>query len=230
MADPVSIARRRVAIVALVVVVAAGALVLWPTRGRQSPPAAMAAGERQAPAPSASIGAGVASPAAPARADAASTPSRSHDAAGARAAALSLVEFNERLVGMDEGPALDARRAMAASGAADALVEQLRSKLAELRQGWPKGTLTYWVAPLATRVTGGGDAFTAEVWYVGVVAARGVPTYEEWNTETYRLVWERDDWRMASLATSAGPRPDPSRQAVATSAELEARLVGFGSL
>ena len=230
MAAAVSQARRRAIVLAVVTVVAVGALVLWPTRGRQSPPTAAAAQGSQAPAPSATVGAGAASPAAPARAAAPSAAGRSHDAAGARAAALSLVEFNEQLVQMDEGPALDARRAMSASGAADALVEQLRAKLVQLRQGWPKGTLTYWVAPLAARVTGAGDAFTAEVWYVGVVAARGVPTYEEWNTETYRLVWERDDWRMASLATTVGPRPDPSRQPVATAAELDARLAGFGSL
>lgn len=156
---------------------------------------------------------------------------RTRDAAGARAAALAFVELNEQLVEMDDRAALEARRGVSATGAADALAEALASKLRRLRERWPTGTLSYRVAPLAVRVRpDGADAFMADVWHVGVVAGRNLATYEEWNTETYRLVWERDDWRMASEATMAGPRPEPSRQPRASSAEIEARLAGFESV
>jgi hypothetical protein len=211
-------------VTAVVVVV----LVVWPTQGHQRP-ATAAAGGRQASAPA--VGAGEAAPPAASARAAIPGPARTRDAAGARAAGVAMVEFNEQLVALDDQAALDARRAMSASGAADALVEQLRAKLAQLRQGWPKGTLTYRVAPLAVRAsTDGADAFKVDVWYVGVVAGRTIPTYEEWNTESYRLVWERDDWRMASLATTPGPRPDPTRQPQASSAEIDARLAGFESV
>ena len=225
MSASVTAARRRALVVLVITAVVVVGLVVWPTQGHQSP--AATAGGRQAPA--SAVGTGEEAPSA-VFARTASVPETTHsrDAAGARAAALALVEFGEQLVALDDQAALDARRSMSASGAADALVEQLRAELAELRRGWPKGTLSYRVAPLAVRVApAGADAFKVDVWYVGVVAGRNIPTYEEWNTETLRLVWERDDWRMTSLATTPGPRPTPSRQAQATAAELDARLAGF---
>lgn len=227
MSSSVAAARRRALVVVVVTAAVVVALVVWPTQGHQ-PPATAAAGGRLASAPVDGAGEAV-PPAASARAATAPGPSR--DAAGARAAALAMVEFSEQLVALDEGAALDARRSMSSTGAADALAEQLRAELAELRRGWPKGTLTYRVAPLAVRVApAGADAFKVDVWYVGVVAGRNIPTYEDWKTDTLRLVWERDDWRMASLTTTPGPRPAPSRQAQATAAELDARLAGFETI
>ena len=63
-----------------------------------------------------------------------------------------------------------------------------------------------------------------------MVAGRGLPTYEEWVTQSYRLVWERDDWRIARETETAGPRPEPGRQSPAGAGELEARLAGFEAL
>ena len=150
------------------------------------------------------------------------------DAAGARAAGLAFTRLNEELVGMEEARALAARRAMASHLTADALVEELRADLARLRRGWPQGTLTYRVVPLGVRVKETGpDAMRVDVWYLGVVAGRGLETYEEWTTDTYHLVWERGDWRVAALSDSPGPRPAPGRQPTSSSAEIEARLTGF---
>ena len=121
-----------------------------------------------------------------------------------------------------------AKRAMASSASADQLVAAMTSKLATLRKVWPVGAITYRVAPLAVRVRmDGPDAASADVWYVGVVAGRGIPTYEEWVTQSFTLVWERDDWRIAAESDAPGPRPDPGRQSPATPAELDARLAGF---
>ncbi len=151
-----------------------------------------------------------------------------HDAGGAKAAAASFAEAYGTLVALDEAGAVAAKRTMATTAAADQLVGDMRGKLAALRRVWPVGAITYRVAPLAVRIRmDGADAASADVWYVGVVAGKGLPTYEEWVTETYRLVWERNDWHMASDVEAAGPRPDPGRQAPATAAELDARLVGF---
>ena len=150
------------------------------------------------------------------------------DAAGARAAGTSFTRLNEALVQMSEPEAAAAWRAMSAQAAADQLVAEVGARLASLRQRWPRGQLSYRVAPLAVRVAEiAPDDMEVAVWYVGVVAARGLPTYEEWLTDTYRLVWERDDWRVASLVDTAGPRPAPGTQEPASPAEIEARLAGF---
>jgi hypothetical protein len=213
----------------VITVVVVGALVVWPTQGRQS--LTTTTGGRQAPASTVGAGTEAASAAASARPGTLASPERTRDADGARAAALELVELNERIVELDDQAALDARREVSTSGAADALVEQLRTELTRLRKDFPTGSITYRVAPLAVRVNADGhDAFKADVWYVGVVAARELPTYEEWTTESYRLVWERDAWRLASVASTPGPRPDPSRQPQASSTELAARLAGFDTV
>lgn len=156
---------------------------------------------------------------------------RTHDIAGARNAALACVRALADLVAMEEADAVAIQRAMASADAAETLVADLRVRLANLRRTWPTGSLTYRVAPLATRVVAdGADAATVDVWYVGVVAGARLATYEEWVTETYRLVWEGDDWRVAAHSSAPGPRPDPGAQAPATAPEVEARLSGFEAL
>jgi hypothetical protein len=151
-----------------------------------------------------------------------------HDAGGAKAAAATFAQAYGTLVALDEAGAVAAKRAMASTAAAPGLVAAMQAKLATLRRVWPVGAISYRVAPLAVRVRmEGPDAATADVWYVGVVAGRGIPTYEEWVTQSFELVWERDDWRIAAERDSRGPRPAPGRQSPATPAELDSRLAGF---
>ncbi len=150
------------------------------------------------------------------------------DRAGAVAAAISFVRLNQALVEMSEPAAEAARRAMATEEAADALAEDVATRLREIRARWPRGSLRYRVAPLAVRaVEAGPGAMDVDVWYVGVVGGAQLPTYEEWVTESYRLVRQRGDWRVAALSESPGPRPDPGPQQAASAAELEALLAGF---
>ncbi len=152
----------------------------------------------------------------------------SPDRAGAVAAAISFVRLNQALVEMSEPAAEAARRAMATEEAADALAEDVVIRLREIRERWPRGSLRYRVAPLAVRaVEAGPGAMDVDVWYVGVVAGPQLPTYEEWVTESYRLVHQRGDWRVAALSESPGPRPQPGPQQPASAAELEALLAGF---
>ena len=150
------------------------------------------------------------------------------DAAGARAAGVAFARLNERLVGLDPDTAGAAWRAMAAQAAAEALVADVVARLARLRETWPPGTLTYRVAPLAVRATpASATEFDVDVWYVGVVAGAGIATYEEWVTDSYRLVWERHDWRVAAFSDAPGPRPAPGYQPADDPVGLEARLLGF---
>lgn len=150
------------------------------------------------------------------------------DLDGARSAGISFARLNEALVLMSPEHAAAAWRAMAAEASTDQLVADVAARLSTLRERWPVGSLTYRVAPLAVRVseTEAGQMEVA-VWYVGVVAAVGQPTYEEWVTDTYRLVWEDGDWRVAAFSDTPGPRPDPGNQRVSAAPEMEARLAGF---
>lgn len=151
-----------------------------------------------------------------------------HGAAGAMAAGVAFARLNESLVQLDADEAGAAWRAMAAEAPTDALVANVQARLARLRETWPPGTLTYRVAPLAVRAAEvSADEFNVDVWYVGVVAGAGIPTYEERVTDSYRLVWERDDWRVAAFSDTPGPRPAPGYQPVDGPAALEARLAGF---
>lgn len=151
-----------------------------------------------------------------------------HSSAGAEAAALEFVAVAGPLVAMDEAAALEAQRTMAASGAAEALVSSLKSQLAAMRQGFA-GPVTYRVAPVATSVAPAGpDEVAVAVWYVGVVTAAGVLPYEDWRTVRYRLIWERDDWRVAAEEDTRGPRPATLPGDEPTDGqELEAALTGF---
>lgn len=150
------------------------------------------------------------------------------DADGARSAGISFARLNEALVLMSPEHAAAAWRAMAAEASVEQLVADVAARLSTLRQRWPVGSLTYRVAPLAVRVSESeAGQMEVAVWYVGVVAAAGQPTYEEWVTDTYRLVWERGDWRVAAFFDTPGPRPDPGSQRVNSAPEIEARLARF---
>lgn len=193
-----------------------------------SQPAAQAGGADSAPAPP--VGAGVVEGGRlrPDHAAPANRSPYSPDEGGARAAAVDFTLLAEDLLAMDERGAVWARREIAAAGTADRQVAQLQAELRALQERWPPGTLTYRVAPLATRATADRDGgYRVDVWYVGIVSGRGFDTYAEWITDTYDLVWERDSWRIAAMSETDGPRPAPARQAVASAAEFEARLDGF---
>lgn len=151
-----------------------------------------------------------------------------HDRGGAVAAAVTFARFNEDLVAMSVEEAIAARRAMASGRSGDVLAEIIAAELGEFRDAWPVGELTYRVAPMAVRVDEAGPELAlVDVWFVGVVAGRNLATYEEWITETYRLVWERDDWRVDAISETAGPRPEVGHQEPASAAEMSALLDGF---
>lgn len=216
--------------IAALVVGAAGCGQPRSQSARRPPPTAVSAATATAPG---GLGVVSASPALPGSAgpttvvDGAPMGYR-HNLAGAKAAAVSFTRLNQSLVQMGEPAVAAAWRAMSAEAAAEALVADVRNRLGEIRRTWPAGTLSYRVAPLAVRATEQSpDQFTVDVWYVGVVAGRNLATYEEWITDTYRLVWEREDWRVAAFADVPGPRPEPGAQEPDSAPEIEGFLAGF---
>ncbi|MBW3613711.1 MAG: hypothetical protein KY439_00150 [Actinobacteria bacterium] len=151
-----------------------------------------------------------------------------HSPAGAKAAAVEFTAAAGALVAMDEADALEAQATMAAAAAAEELVASLRDQLRELRESFA-GPVTYRVAPVATRLSPvSADEVAVAVWYVGVVVVADLGPYEDWRTVRYRLVWERDDWRVAAESDTRGPRPTAPPGAEPTPpAEFAAALAGF---
>ena len=153
-----------------------------------------------------------------------------HSPAGAEAAAVGFLRLDSALVGMSDEAASAAKRVIASSGAAEALVADVVAKLGALRKGYPGGATLYRIGVLASRVSPANpDRVRVELWHVGVISPPAAMPYEEWATQRYELVWERDDWRVAGEASTPGPRPLPLlRGEPSGPGQLEAALVGFG--
>jgi len=153
-----------------------------------------------------------------------------HSPAGAEAAAVAFLRLDSALVGMTDEAASAAKRVIASATVADALVADLVVKLGALRKGYPGGAMLYRIGVLASRLTPtNADRVRVELWHVGVVSPPASVPYEEWSTQRYELVWERDDWRVAGEASTPGPRPLPlPRGEPSGPGQLEAALAGFG--
>jgi hypothetical protein len=155
-----------------------------------------------------------------------------HSPAGAEAAAVGFLRLDSALVAMSDETASAAKRVIASSSAAEALVADVVAKLGALRKGYPGGATLYRIGVLASRVTpANADRVRVELWHVGVISPPAAAPYEEWTTQRYELVWERDDWRVAGEASTPGPRPLPLPQGEPSGpGQLEAALAGFGPL
>lgn len=134
-------------------------------------------------------------------------------------------------VGALDGPALlDAPRLrktliqIAAAEALDGLVRAYEEAATRTRERLGVGTVPEPVVilravPVGYRI----DRFTPEaatvsLWRVGIVGSGAtVEPQQSWRTETVSLVWERDDWKVASFRSSPGPTP-PLAPSVATPA------------
>lgn len=155
-----------------------------------------------------------------------------HSPAGAEAAAVGFLRLDSALVAMSDEAASAAKRVIAASSAAEALVADVVAKLGALREGYPGGATLFRIGVLASRVSpANADRVRVELWHVGVISPPAAMPYEEWTTQRYELVWERDDWRVAGEASTPGPRPLPlPRGEPSGPGQLEAALAGFGPL
>ena len=84
-------------------------------------------------------------------------------------------------------------------------------------------------APVGYRVDGFNPrAATILVWRVGIVGSGADAELEQsWRTERVSVVWEHGDWKVAALATEAGPTPPLVTTAVSTPSELFASIPRF---
>ena len=137
----------------------------------------------------------------------------SRDEAGAVAAAVSyatapqswLYLSDEDVRARVEGIVVPEAR----DGLAGEVVQEVRLLRTELEQA--SGTVWFLVSPLATRVEDydheSGRA-VVRVWSVRVLSAEGVAVPQSgWQTTTFRLRWQDDDWKIASTHDADGPVP-----------------------
>jgi hypothetical protein len=155
----------------------------------------------------------------------------SHDAVGAKAAAVAYAQYPAVVVGLSVDQAADAQAVVSSDAARDGLVTQTRTELAQLYAAAPPETLSYRVGVLAVSVSmSGADSARTSVWQVGVLTAPAGSIYAEWATVTQELVWEHDDWRIAGEHAEPGPTPtlDPRASPTAPT-DLATQLVGLAA-
>ncbi|HET7689791.1 MAG TPA: hypothetical protein VFK41_05415 [Nocardioidaceae bacterium] len=136
------------------------------------------------------------------------------DEDGARAAAGSAVSATGAIATAGFITRDDLIGSIASSGFAGQLADESARQLDELaielgEVGVVPSQLVWAELPLRARVLSfSQDAAAVEVWSVLVV---GVPGHgaprQVWRTVTVGLIWEREDWRVDSWQSEAGPTP-----------------------
>jgi len=136
------------------------------------------------------------------------------DEDGARAAAGAAVSATGAIATAGFITRNDLIGSIASSGFAAQLADESARQLDELaielgEVGVVPSQLVWAELPLRARVLSfSQDAAAVEVWSVLVV---GVPGHgaprQVWRTVTVGLIWERDDWRVDSWQSEAGPTP-----------------------
>ena len=65
------------------------------------------------------------------------------------------------------------------------------------------------------------DAATVSLWRVGIVGSGAtIEPQQSWRTETVSLVWEGENWKVASFRSSPGPTPPLAASAPTPAGEL----------
>lgn len=136
------------------------------------------------------------------------------DEDGARAAAESALSATGAIATAGFISRDDLIGSIASSGFAEELANESARQLDELaielgEVGVVPSQLVWAELPLRARVLSfSQDASAVEVWSVLVV---GVPGHgaprQVWRTVTVGLIWEREDWRVDSWQSEAGPTP-----------------------
>ncbi len=112
--------------------------------------------------------------------------------------------------------------------------EFLRRTGLDARGEAPAGSLFVSRAlPVGTKVeSADADNATVSVWYSALIGMSSPsstdPVKSSWNTLTFRLRWEKDDWKVVSTTEKKGPAPLPGDQAASDSAEISKAVEEYG--
>jgi hypothetical protein len=137
----------------------------------------------------------------------------SRDEAGAVAAAVSYTTAPQSWLYLSDQDVRAGVEGIVVPEARDELAGDVVQEVRLLRTELEKASGTVWfvVSPLATRLEdyddGSGRA-VVRVWTVRVLSAEGVAVPQSgWQTTTFRLRWQDDDWKIASTHDADGPVP-----------------------
>ncbi|MFF8814125.1 hypothetical protein [Streptomyces pactum] len=88
-------------------------------------------------------------------------------------------------------------------------------------------------APIGTKTTEfTGTAATVETWCTGVFGTAGEgsrrPVTNDWFTMTFKLRWEKGDWKVESFSQKNGPAPVNSDRAASTAEEIVKAVEQYG--
>jgi hypothetical protein len=158
----------------------------------------------------------------------------SHDAAGARAAAISAVRLTGHIAGAGFITRADMIEALATTRYGPTLAADSAAQLDEMTgelgdAGATPATLVFSELPLTARVVTAGDTrCRVDVWSVLVVAVPevGAPR-QAWRTVTVDLAWEKGDWRIDGWTARSGPTPALATNAAIASLDELVEVAGW---
>ncbi len=126
-------------------------------------------------------------------------------------AALALATAPQAWLYLDDTELERQVRAVAAAASADALVEEVLGEVGAVRDALLSSPGRVWwiVRPLAWRVDSVSERRAqVSVWTVSVLSAADVAMPQsEWQTTTFDLVLEGDEWKLVDSRENPGPSP-----------------------
>lgn len=143
--------------------------------------------------------------------------------AGATRAAVHYLELTEQVFGMTPAEAGDLQRSISTSASAERLGTVLEFGVEKVQSSVPGGIDVH-LAPMMVRTRPQGDGWDVSIWYVQVGVYAEEIAAEQWETATYRMVWESGEWRIDDMISLPGPIPSKLESDLATPVD---QLVAF---
>ncbi len=144
--------------------------------------------------------------------------------AGARVAAVRLLEVTESIVQLSPADAAAAQRSLSTQLSGGRLAAEVEEQMIDLVASAPGG-ITLWVTPLSARSAASDDGFDVSIWYAEVLAIDSTTVVDNWRTVTYSLAWEDGGWKVDDMVSLSGPVPTRSASLVPTSASAVGALL-----
>ncbi len=149
------------------------------------------------------------------------------DEAGARRAAVAILELTEDAVRLPIDDAVALQAPFSTRMFADEAAAQTRAQLEQLARAVPDG-IRLRLAPIEVRSEPAGDDWVVSIWFVEAITIGYETVVDDWRTATYRMRWEDGAWKVDDFESVRGPTPGRGVQPASAPVELfEAQLEGF---
>lgn len=147
--------------------------------------------------------------------------------AGARQAAVAMLELTEEAMALSPEQAAQLERPFSTATMADEAAAATEQKMRDLLAAVPGGVILR-IAPMEIHSVADGDDWVVTIWYVEAITIASEGVVDDWRTAVYRMRWEDEMWRVADFSSIRGPMPGRGSQAASHSVtQFEALLSGF---